>query len=110
MASTDRTHRVTLSPPSCNLARSCADVTTLELPAGSIDVIFINWLLMYLGDAEVEAFASKALQWLTPGGRIFFRESCLQQSGTKARAFNPTHYRDPAQYTKIFVGAKSEEA
>lgn len=80
----------------------CADVTTLDQPAGSYDVIFINWLLMYLGDNEVKAFARNALKWLAPGGHIFFRESCLQQSGTKKRDFNPTNYRDPRQYDEIF--------
>lgn len=80
----------------------CADVTKLEQPEGSYDVIFINWLLMYLGDEEVKAFARNALSWLAPGGHIFFRESCLQQSGSKKRDFNPTNYRDPSQYDAIF--------
>jgi len=89
-----------------NVRFLCADVTTLEQPAGSYDIIFINWLLMYLGDQEVEAFAKNALRWLAPGGHLFFRESCLQQSGSKARAFNPTHYRAPEQYTRIFEEAE----
>jgi len=93
-----------------NVDFHCADVTTLEVRDGSVDVIFINWLLMYLGDAEVEAFASNALRWLAPGGHIFFRESCLQQSGSKARAFNPTHYRDPEEYTQIFANAGARQA
>ena len=36
-----------------NTSFVCADVTKLEQPEGSVDVIFINWLLMYLGDDEV---------------------------------------------------------
>jgi phosphoethanolamine N-methyltransferase len=80
----------------------CADVTRLERPEGSCDVIFINWLLMYLGDEEVTAFARNALRWLAPGGHLFFRESCLQQSGSKKRDFNPTQYRAPEAYDAIF--------
>ena len=52
--------------------------------------------------AQVKAFANNALRWLAPGGHLFFRESCLQQSGTKKREFNPTQYRAPAQYDEYF--------
>ena len=33
----------------------CADVTSqdLDFPEGSVDLIFSNWLLMYLSDKEV---------------------------------------------------------
>jgi hypothetical protein len=41
-----------------------ADVTTLELPAGAYDVIFSNWLLMYLSDDEVAALVRNALRWV----------------------------------------------
>ena len=90
-----------------NTSFICEDVCKLDplVEAGSVDVIFINWLLMYLGDEEVAAFASHALRWLAPGGSLFFRESCVQQSGNAKRAFNPTHYRDPAEYSATFAGA-----
>jgi hypothetical protein len=41
-----------------------ADVTTLQLPAGSYDLIFSNWLLMYLSDDEVAALMANALNWV----------------------------------------------
>ena len=41
-----------------------ADATELELPAASFDVVFSNWLLMYLSDAEVSKLASDALRWV----------------------------------------------
>jgi phosphoethanolamine N-methyltransferase len=93
-----------------NTSFICEDVCKLDplVDTGSYDVIFINWLLMYLGDKEVTAFASHALRWLAPGGSLFFRESCVQQSGNAKRAFNPTHYRDPAEYTTIFAGAAEQ--
>ena len=80
----------------------CQDVTTLERPACSHDLIFSNWLLMYLSDAEVSQLASDALRWLAPGGSLFFRESCFRQSGNAKRTFNPTHYRTPEAYSALF--------
>lgn len=78
-----------------------ADVTTLQLPAGSYDLIFSNWLLMYLSDDEVAALMANALNWLSEDGVLFFRESCFRQSGDKSRGSNPTHYRNPRQYFRI---------
>eukprot|EP00877_Chromochloris_zofingiensis_P011556 jgi/Chrzof1/6654/Cz19g04140.t1 len=78
-----------------------SDVTELDLPAGSFDVVFSNWLLMYLGDAEVLQLARNALSWLCEGGIFFFRESCFRQSGDRARKANPTHYRNPREYFRI---------
>ena len=43
-----------------------ADATELELPAASFDVVFSNWLLMYLSDDEVSKLASDALRWVRP--------------------------------------------
>nr|BAU37045.1 phosphoethanolamine N-methyltransferase [Chlamydomonas asymmetrica] len=85
-----------------SISFQAADVTELELPEQSYDIVFSNWLLMYLSDAEVEALAAKMLRWLRPGGCVFFRESCFKQSGDKARKYNPTHYRNPREYFRIF--------
>ncbi|CAM8915463.1 unnamed protein product [Rhodiola kirilowii] len=82
----------------------CADVTSpdLEIADDSVDLIFSNWLLMYLADEEVEKLAKRMIKWLKVGGFIFFRESCFHQSGDSKRKNNPTHYREPRFYTKIF--------
>lgn len=93
-----------------NLRCLTEDVTTLELPAASYDVIFSNWLLMYLSDTEVEAFAHNALRWLSPGGVLFFRESCYRQSGDADRSFNPTNYRDPEEYTFMMRAAREQSS
>ncbi|XVE63972.1 hypothetical protein DITRI_Ditri07aG0063700 [Diplodiscus trichospermus] len=87
-----------------NVKFLCADVTSpdLEFPEGSLDLIFSNWLLMYLSDTEVENLAERMVKWLKVGGHIFFRESCFHQSGDCKRKHNPTHYREPRFYTKIF--------
>ncbi|CAG9464468.1 unnamed protein product [Pedinophyceae sp. YPF-701] len=84
------------------------DATALELPPNSIDLFFSNWLLMYLSDAEVQSLMTRALKWTAPGGRLFFRESCFRQSGDKRRGFNPTKYRDPAQYFAMMDAASHD--
>ena len=47
----------------------------------SYDLVFSNWLLMYLEDAELKNLFSKLLRWLRPNGYLFFRESCYHSSG-----------------------------
>ncbi|CAJ1936602.1 unnamed protein product [Sphenostylis stenocarpa] len=89
-----------------NVKFLCADVTSPNMSnsvsEGSVDVIFSNWLLMYLSDNEVEKLAERMIRWLKDGGYIFFRESCFHQSGDSKRKHNPTHYREPRFYTKVF--------
>ncbi|KAK2439651.1 phosphoethanolamine N-methyltransferase [Trifolium repens] len=87
-----------------NVKFLCADVTSpnMHVPEGSVDVIFSNWLLMYLSDNEVENLAERMMKWLKDDGYIFFRESCFHQSGDSKRNYNPTHYREPRFYTKVF--------
>ncbi|KAG2314377.1 hypothetical protein Bca52824_017499 [Brassica carinata] len=84
-----------------NVKFMCADVTSpdLKIEDGSVDLIFSNWLLMYLSlikRMQVELLAERMLGWVKPGGYIFFRES-----GDSKRKSNPTHYREPRFYTKL---------
>ncbi|KAJ4848380.1 Glycylpeptide N-tetradecanoyltransferase 2 [Turnera subulata] len=76
---------------------------------GSVDLIFSNWLLMYLSDKEVVDFAERMVKWVKDGGYIFFRESCFHQSGDSKRKHNPTHYREPRFYTKLFKELHSSD-
>lgn len=89
-----------------NIEFKCGDVTELRLPTDSADVVFSNWLLMYLDDDEVANLAASMLGWVCEGGCVFFRESCFRQSGDKSRKNNPTHYRNPREYFRIFDGAR----
>ncbi|CAH3041219.1 unnamed protein product [Pocillopora meandrina] len=89
-----------------NIDFVCADVTKLELPKGSYDVIFSNWLLMYLSDEELEKLAMNMLLWLRDGGHLFFRESCYHSSGDMKNSENPTVYRTPQMYTEVFSAVK----
>eukprot|EP00208_Stichococcus_sp_RCC1054_P004429 CAMPEP_0206143654 /NCGR_PEP_ID=MMETSP1473-20131121/21348_1 /ASSEMBLY_ACC=CAM_ASM_001109 /TAXON_ID=1461547 /ORGANISM="Stichococcus sp, Strain RCC1054" /LENGTH=557 /DNA_ID=CAMNT_0053539161 /DNA_START=40 /DNA_END=1714 /DNA_ORIENTATION=+ len=85
-----------------NIEWRAADATMLQLEAASYDVVFSNWLLMYLSDKEVAKLAADSLSWVKDGGLIFFRESCFRQSGDAKRGANPTHYRNPRDYFAIF--------
>ncbi|KAH7682533.1 phosphoethanolamine N-methyltransferase protein [Dioscorea alata] len=95
-----------------NASFMCADVTSPELKIEdeSVDLIFSNWLLMYLSDNEVENLAERMIKWLKVGGYIFFRESCFHQSGDCKRKSNPTHYREPRFYTQVFKNCHSHNS
>lgn len=92
-----------------NLEVVCEDALKLRFPVNSFDIVFSNWLLMYLSDSEVQTLATNCLNWLKPGGRIFFRESCFHRSGNAPRAWNPTVYRDPRSYFKFFNSARGSD-
>uniref|UniRef100_A0A672S1T4 phosphoethanolamine N-methyltransferase n=2 Tax=Sinocyclocheilus grahami TaxID=75366 RepID=A0A672S1T4_SINGR len=87
-----------------------ADVTKLDFPKHSFDMVFSNWLLMYLSDQELKSLAEKLLMWLRPGGYLFFRESCFHQSGDCKRDFNPTLYRSPAYYNHLMTSVLQDES
>ncbi|KAK6921298.1 hypothetical protein RJ641_014976, partial [Dillenia turbinata] len=95
-----------------NVKFICADVTSPELniTEGSMDLIFSNWLLMYLNDTEVQNLVERMVKWLNVGGFIFFRESCFHQSGDSKRKYNPTHYREPRFYTKVFKECLAQDS
>lgn len=86
-----------------NIEYRCGDVTKLQLPQNSCDLIFSNWLMMYLEDGEVQDLIRRELSWLTDGGYLFARESCYKQSGDKKRTDNPTRYRKPGDYLAMFT-------
>ncbi|XP_010533969.1 PREDICTED: phosphomethylethanolamine N-methyltransferase [Tarenaya hassleriana] len=94
-----------------NVKFMCMDVTSpdLKITDESIDLLFSNWLLMYLSDKEVEHLAERMLRWVKVGGYIIFRESCFHQSGDSKRKSNPTHYREPRFYTKIFKECQTRD-
>lgn len=85
-----------------------ADVTKLQQPSNSYDLVFSNWLLMYLEDAELRNLFAKLLCWLRPNGYFFFRESCYHSSGDTSRLHNPTKYREPAYYNQLLQSVSLE--
>ena len=62
-----------------NIEHLVGDATELDLEEGSADVIFSNWLLMYLDDDEVADLASDALAWVSsPDFPRFLTGRCLR--------------------------------
>ncbi|KAI1727707.1 methyltransferase domain-containing protein [Ditylenchus destructor] len=91
-----------------NISYQVGDAIGLQLAHSSLDMIFSNWLMMYMSDDEVLQFLSNALQWLRPGGFIHLRESCSESSTGKATASlhdskntNPTRYRFSSSYIQL---------
>ncbi|KAI6242705.1 Methyltransf-11 domain-containing protein [Aphelenchoides fujianensis] len=92
-----------------NIEYQVNDAANLELEAESTDLLFTNWLLMYLRDEEVVNFLQNALKWLKEGGFLHLRESCTE-STTGAKSANgslhqaennPTHYRHASVYIQL---------
>lgn len=106
---TDKNREIN-GPKFANIDFVCADVTKLDLPKGSYDVIFSNWLLMYLSDEELQKLAQNMLKWLREDGHLFFRESCYHSSGDMKNSDNPTVYRTPQMYTDLVSAVNERES
>lgn len=52
------------------------DATKMKMENNSLDMVFSNWLFMYLDDDECHKLMTNIMNWLRPGGRVFIRESC----------------------------------
>lgn len=95
-----------------NIDYVCGDVTRLELRKNEYDMVFSNWLLMYLDDDEVLDLAEKCLNSIKVGGYLFFRESCFHASGNikeVPKSENPTQYRSPSTYINFIQSKVIEE-
>ncbi|XP_033754647.1 phosphoethanolamine N-methyltransferase 3-like isoform X2 [Pecten maximus] len=86
-----------------NIDYLAEDVMAMKLKANEWDLVFSNWLYMYLDNDELTYFLQNSLTWLRTDGYMFCRESCLQQSGSKLRTINPTYYRDPLVYDSLLA-------
>lgn len=83
------------------------DATKLNYNDNQFDMVFTNWLLMYLTDIEIEGLVKNSLGLLEEGGYFFIRESCFHPSGNlkniKEKNDNPTKYRSPSAYIDLFL-------
>lgn len=61
-----------------------ADLTTLELPPESVDLVVSNYALHHLTDADKADLVRRAHTWLRPGGRIAIADMMFGR-GTSAR-------------------------
>lgn len=80
-----------------------ANVMDLYFENDQFDLIFSNWLFMYLTDSDLLLLKSRFDQWLVPGGCLFFRESCLTNSqGQRPDPDGQVFYRAPDLYLNLF--------
>ena len=80
----------------------CADVMDLAAGPGSYDVVFINWLLMYLSDEETQLLAERLRSWTKRGGFVFLRESCAAERHDRRGAYY-VNYRQAGYYGALFA-------
>ncbi|KAE9554540.1 hypothetical protein FO519_002244 [Halicephalobus sp. NKZ332] len=99
-----------------NIKFVVSDAAHLELSNRSVDLVFTNWLMMYMTDPEVVEFVTNALKWLRPGGFLKLRESCSEPStGRKKTAtlhtadVNPTSYRYSSLYIQLLKNVEIQE-
>uniref|UniRef100_A0A914LUS3 phosphoethanolamine N-methyltransferase n=1 Tax=Meloidogyne incognita TaxID=6306 RepID=A0A914LUS3_MELIC len=102
-----------------NIEWRVGDAVKLDFEEGSIDIVFTNWLLMYLVDEEVVQFLINAIKWLRPGGYLHLRESCSEPSSKKSNnslhsisdSINPTKYRLSSAYIQLLksINFKSKD-
>lgn len=99
-----------------NIKYVVSDAAHLHLPKRSIDLVFTNWLMMYMSDHEVVEFVTNALKWLKPGGFLKLRESCSEPSTGRKNAstlhtndVNPTSYRYSSLYIQLLKNLEIQE-
>lgn len=89
-----------------NTVFKVGDAVNQQLDNNSCDLLFTNWLLMYLTDAEVAQFCLNAIKWIRPQGYLHIRESCTEPSTKAPKKLvgneNPTYYRHCSLYMNVF--------
>ncbi len=83
-----------------NVSHCVSDIMDIDFEPDSFDLIFVNWLLMYIKDGDLDTLIQRFGRWLVPGGYLFLRESCVSPSNPDAP--HPcTYYRDPEIYERL---------
>lgn len=98
---TNKSESISANHP--NVKFISADVTSpsLDISPESFDLILANSFLVHLSDDEVGNMVQSIVKWLKPGGFLFLREACSNDSADQNQN-NSIHYRDPKFYTKVF--------
>ncbi|KAI6184074.1 Methyltransferase type 11 domain containing protein [Aphelenchoides bicaudatus] len=91
-----------------NITFQTNDALGFEVESESVDLMFSNWLMMYLEDSDVIQFLFKTMKALKPNAFLHLRESCTESSthakksnGTMHLGENPTHYRHASVYIQL---------
>ncbi|KAL2901279.1 Phosphoethanolamine N-methyltransferase [Bienertia sinuspersici] len=79
-----------------------------EISLESFDLVFADSVLEHLSDDEVRYIVESMAKWLKPGGHIFFRETCSNES-VDLNQSNSIHYRDPKFYSKVFKECRVQD-
>ena len=76
-----------------NIEFAVGDATKISYDTDQFDMVFTNWLLMYLSDSEIKELVAKSLSYIKTNGYFFVRESCFHPSGNiKKLNENPTTF------------------
>jgi len=59
-----------------NIETRTADLSSFDLPEGSVDGVYARWVLMYLPEEAALSLARRAATWLRPGGACALAEFC----------------------------------
>jgi len=65
-----------------NVRCRVADLASVDLPPGSLDLVVSNYALHHLRDPDKRALVGRAVQWLRPGGRIIIADMMFGRSGS----------------------------
>ncbi|VDK18153.1 unnamed protein product [Anisakis simplex] len=100
-----------------NITYQVIDAVHLKLKPNSVDLVFTNWLLMYLNDEEVIEFLLNVLESIRPNGFLHLRESCSQPSTAHANSTmhtttetNPTSYRHVSEYIRLLKSVRCRQS
>jgi len=85
-----------------NTTHHIGNMMDVDIENESFDLVFVNWLLMYLRDDDARVLCDRIEKWLKPEGEIFLRESCVSASNPN-RPHSHAHYRDPEFYEDLFI-------
>ncbi|MFX1294726.1 MAG: methyltransferase domain-containing protein [Promethearchaeota archaeon] len=84
-----------------NVSHICASAQSLNFKPERFDIVFTNWLFMYLEDSEVNKLIQHIHLWLKTSGIFFIRESCKIPSNNNPEFKYFTYYRDPEYYIDL---------
>ncbi|CAP24141.1 Protein CBR-PMT-1 [Caenorhabditis briggsae] len=101
-----------------NINYRVGDAVGLKMDSTSVDLVFTNWLMMYLSDDETVEFIFNCMRWLRQDGIVHLRESCSEPSTGRSKATsmhdaanaNPTHYRFSSLYINLLRAIRYSDA
>jgi len=65
-----------------NVGTLVEDLASVDLPAGSVDLIVSSYALHHLKDADKVALVRRARSWLRPGGRLVIADMMFGRGGS----------------------------